>query len=560
MAGTQTRTATMTPSDGKGKWNGKDCGTSVTSQQCATELCPLQCVNNNQWSVGSCEYSLGTCGTGKKRKTRLPGQTKDVNGKDCIRNAEADKVEDWDYDCPTIACPVKVDCKLSDFPAWPTCVTGTRTRSKTIIIRAENGGKECEGPITETESCSVPCVLSDSITWTGCNNGTRTGTKSIVKPAINNGPCDNPTYTERCTVPCAYPPDWRQGTCIGGTRTLSKQSTTARPPGTPPCPILTETEPCVLPRVECVLSAPSWSTCNNGTRTGTRTIITEGANGGQTCPPPSQLNITEPCDVDCVVSEPTWSACIGGTKTGNRTIITQAANNGKPCPSPSELTLTETCTVPCNKDIPSFMQVPNLVDYAPPCDTEKFNAIKAHINDLASKPNTQIGDIITETGMYVNLQCPPDSNNRGVYLSSVTITYASLGDNIPSKNIIRESQNAAMAAMNPNNPSLDYQKIREVALSTATAVNNAGVNTAAYYFKSFDYDFTNYVRTYGPGYGIGWKLTTNVNIGRILESGQNFGEREFSGVLFPNRKAYKYILTANCTLDPVSHPPGIKYY
>ncbi|MCU0336012.1 MAG: T9SS type A sorting domain-containing protein, partial [Chitinophagaceae bacterium] len=73
--------------------------------------------------------------------------------------------------------------------------TATRTRQRSVITPAANGGAEC-GPLTETETrqnpaCPVDCVLSDWGEWspwsTECGFATRSRFRTVITPAANGG-------------------------------------------------------------------------------------------------------------------------------------------------------------------------------------------------------------------------------------------------------------------------------------------------------------------------------------------------------------------------------------
>lgn len=197
-AGTQTRTATTSTADGKGKWNGQDCGTPVTSQSCATAVCPLPCVNDHTWTMGPCEFVSGTCGPRRKRKTRMP-----VSDTTCIPNAEASKVADWDYSCSDIPCVVAVtappatpvDCVVaSEWSILPSCDSDPLTgrpygdqgpviigQTRSILIEPANGGAPC--PMVER---FIPC--RPNIIIVSYNSIVKTATSNDYSYSYSNFP------------------------------------------------------------------------------------------------------------------------------------------------------------------------------------------------------------------------------------------------------------------------------------------------------------------------------------------------------------------------------------
>jgi surface protein len=283
--------------------------------------------------------------------------------------------------------PCPVDCVVSawgEWSAWSTEACGaeaTRTRTRTVLTPAANGGAEC-GPLTETETrtnapCPVDCVVSAWGEWSAWSTeacgaeATRTRTRTVVTPASNGGTaCPVLEETEtRTNAPC--PVDcvvsawgewsaWSTEACgAEATRTRTRTVVTPASNGGTACPVLEETEtrtnaPCP---VDCVVSAwgewSAWSTeaCGaEATRTRTRTVVTPASNGGTACPvlEETETRTNAPCPVDCVVSAwgewSAWSteACgAEATRTRTRTVLTPAANGGAEC---GPLTETETRT------------------------------------------------------------------------------------------------------------------------------------------------------------------------------------------------------------------------
>ena len=52
-----------------------------------------------------------------------------------------------------------INCKWGDFGNWTqctkTCGSGTQTKSRAKIQKAENGGAECEGSSSEVTTCEM---------------------------------------------------------------------------------------------------------------------------------------------------------------------------------------------------------------------------------------------------------------------------------------------------------------------------------------------------------------------------------------------------------------------
>jgi hypothetical protein len=73
--------------------------------------------------------------------------------------------------------PLPVNCVVSEWSEWSSCVDGSQTRTRTVITPAENGGTACPA-LTETQSCSseeactsyTHIASRDSlITYTACD-------------------------------------------------------------------------------------------------------------------------------------------------------------------------------------------------------------------------------------------------------------------------------------------------------------------------------------------------------------------------------------------------------
>ena len=209
-----------------------------------------------------------------------------------------------------------VNCVVSDWGAWSSCTNGTRTRTRTVITPASNGGTACP-VLTETENCTVPvdCVVSAWSDWSSCTNGSQTRTRTVVTPASGGGAaCPVLTETQDCSSGCvnytistsaSYGTTTTYTDCYGN----QQQET-----------------------IGGVNGAESTSFCaTEGTvSTGPETSLSSSGNCG------------ESIAVNCVVSEwSAWSECINGTETRTRTIVTPASNGGAACPALSE---TRTCS------------------------------------------------------------------------------------------------------------------------------------------------------------------------------------------------------------------------
>ena len=112
-----------------------------------------------------------------------------------------------------------VNCQWAAWGSWQscsvTCGGGTKQRTRTKSILAQNGGLDCNGDHQEsqfcgTDICPVDCVLSEWKNITSCSKscggGLQLEQKHILVPHNNNGKkCPNipPTKTTTCnTHPC----------------------------------------------------------------------------------------------------------------------------------------------------------------------------------------------------------------------------------------------------------------------------------------------------------------------------------------------------------------------
>jgi uncharacterized protein YfcZ (UPF0381/DUF406 family) len=141
-----------------------------------------------------------------------------------------------------------VDCVVSNWSAWSTCVDGSQTRTRTVVTQPQNGGASCP-VLSETQSCAMPvdCQVSAWSEWSTCFDGFQSRTRTVVTPASGGGAT---------------------------------------------CPSLIEYQECVMP-VDCQVSAWSdWSTCSGGSQTRTRTVVVPASGGGAACP---VLSETQSC-------------------------------------------------------------------------------------------------------------------------------------------------------------------------------------------------------------------------------------------------------------------------
>jgi len=148
------------------------------------------------WS--SCSKS---CGGGTRSRTRdVIWPNPDCKGKDPL-SQPADREES--EACNTDACPVH--CQATKWSEWSSCSAscggGTRTRTRTIIQKAEHGGNQCHGgeATTQTEACNEGCCPKDveMSKWSSygacseeCGGGLQSKTRKVIQWATCGGSND----------------------------------------------------------------------------------------------------------------------------------------------------------------------------------------------------------------------------------------------------------------------------------------------------------------------------------------------------------------------------------
>ena len=365
VAGKQTRTRpTLTPAQ-----HGGTCGPLVEEQTCEMPGSVVS-VNGRCGSAfggrrcpdGQCCTAWGACGATKN---------------DCVTGRMSDTTF---HGINAPAASSFIDCELSPWTDWSTCSAscgpGKQTRTRTTKNQAAGGGDACPDPNTSPgayreekdcnlKECPVPCVQSGWGEWGKCTFGKRSRTRTTLIAAKNGGPCGPVVEVVDCPG-SKVSTDGRCGPSFGDTRcpddqccstsgtcgTTKTECATSRMAGDTyqgnQAPSASSFDP-----VNCELNPwSSWSACDNKCGTGSQyrstTVKTQPRNGGTSCPPTTQLqfcNDTSGCPVNCTTSDwGPWSACSTtcgtGTQSRSRTVVA-AARNGGSCPS---LTETQSCT------------------------------------------------------------------------------------------------------------------------------------------------------------------------------------------------------------------------
>ena len=127
---------------------GQECeGEATESEACNTGGCPVNCQWGSYGDWSSCSVS---CGGGEKSRTRPVVTPASNGGQDC-------EGESTEYEaCNTGACPV--NCQWGSYGDWSSCSVscggGEKSRTRTVVTAASNGGHICVGNATETMVCN----------------------------------------------------------------------------------------------------------------------------------------------------------------------------------------------------------------------------------------------------------------------------------------------------------------------------------------------------------------------------------------------------------------------
>jgi len=271
--------------------------------------------------------------------------------------------------CETVSCEkgdAAVDCVFGAWGQWaePTC-TQLCERTRNIEIMNALGGKSCNGPLAETKRCTSDCTKVEDCTfspwhdWGHCQNSTaqRYRSRSIHRMAANGGKQCDGMLRETASCSGSQPPitactlhpwsDWGEcsKSCEGGVQERRRSIKTLAQNGGSPCDAdLQElqtcgTEKCPGKVVSCKTSDwGEWSSCSEDSQKfRQRKVLREGSRGGKPCK--AHLEEVAPCaqTLDCMVSEWTeWDGCDKtcgcGQHARHRQVVKNPHAGGKPCP------------------------------------------------------------------------------------------------------------------------------------------------------------------------------------------------------------------------------------
>jgi hypothetical protein len=278
---------------------GAECGALTHIDNCNTKPCPVDCKVSSWGSFSACS---GTCGEGKKHRTRTFVAPRMFGGNACPA-----LYDEWECNGP--ACPQH--CTVSSWSPWgacsATCGKGVARRSRRVVAHAENGGYVCPA-LSDTQEClalvnKVPvpcpadCVVSAWGDWSLCNTS-----------------------------------------CGAALRQRSRSPVVATAHGGMVCPTLHQTKPCKFKKlcpVDCRVSGwEPWSrcskSCGGGKQTRVRRVIDRAAHGGLPCTAP--LTEIGPCntavcpmDACKVTAWGAWTTCTatcgGGEHSRTRAFV-----------------------------------------------------------------------------------------------------------------------------------------------------------------------------------------------------------------------------------------------
>jgi len=110
--------------------------------------------------------------------------------------------------CNQIKCPV--DCVESEWSLYSACTReecggGTKSRTRSILVKPMNGGMSCNTVIEtvpcNTQSCDRDCSLAEWTPWTpcavACGGGFKEKFRHVTVPIRGNGECPKPGSTWR---------------------------------------------------------------------------------------------------------------------------------------------------------------------------------------------------------------------------------------------------------------------------------------------------------------------------------------------------------------------------
>jgi len=216
-SGSYTRTRTILQTARHG---GFVCPSLKEVEVCNWQGCPVDCVMSEWESWSTCSKSCAKGVHTRNRKIITPAAH---GGLPCTSTSAIEF-------CNQQPCPT--DCQLSDWSAFSdcdrTCLTGVMTRTRIIITDATHGGAACHGARTQVKECNAgPCPVNCRVSlWSHyspcsstCGTGSKTRTRTVVVLHDEKGTkCPALTQTHECAtnlcpVDCMVGPwsEWTAG-------------------------------------------------------------------------------------------------------------------------------------------------------------------------------------------------------------------------------------------------------------------------------------------------------------------------------------------------------------
>ena len=299
---------------------------------------PINCQISPWSEYGSC--SATECGVpGTQTRTRSVVVPASNGGSECP--TDLSESISCSFRCPPIDCQVSEWTPLTECSATQCGTTGSQTRTRTVTVPAAYGGRVCP-PLSEIKACSYPCekpvdcVASDWSEFGKCSAeqcgtvGTKTRRRTVITPASNGGAmCTDMEDNQPCSTLCPPPvncvvSDWsplsecQADTCNRiGRLTRTRTVVTPASGGGTECPELIEQQQCYKacptveappppPPVDCVVtdwtpfSACSSTKCSiQGKQMRSRKIVSQPLNGGKECPNLEEYQVClNPCPVE----------------------------------------------------------------------------------------------------------------------------------------------------------------------------------------------------------------------------------------------------------------------
>lgn len=152
--------------------NAKKCGNDCTGEcvgnccsttgECPSSSCPANDLGSNlvncngntcpDWTCDKSVFSESCSGSDSHCLGRVSCKSCDYEGELCFFDGVSDNFKV----CGETKTPV--DCVLSEWGSWSSCVAGFQTRERTVQTPAKFGGKPCDGNVIETKKCSNPLL------------------------------------------------------------------------------------------------------------------------------------------------------------------------------------------------------------------------------------------------------------------------------------------------------------------------------------------------------------------------------------------------------------------